>query len=76
MAAWLSWLERGIHKPKVGGSSPPAAIFFSRTMPPSSSGLGRRVLIPVTGVRVPLGVFTLVQDKAFWTKVESRAGEQ
>ncbi len=30
--------------------------------PPSSSGLGRRVLIPVTGVRVPYGVLSIDMD--------------
>ena len=31
-------------------------------LPRSSSGLGRRVLIPVTGVRVPYGVLSLEKD--------------
>ena len=35
-----------------------ATRYEIRTMPPSSSGLGYRVLIPATGVRVPLGVFS------------------
>jgi hypothetical protein len=55
--------EHGIHKPRVVGSIPTAANFdfyiliFDVPLPPSSSGLGRRVLNPVTGVRLPLGVF-------------------
>ncbi len=31
------------------------SLFFIATMAPSSSGLGRRVLSPVTRVQIPLG---------------------
>ena len=49
----------------------------SRTvMPPSSSGLGRRVLIPVTGVRVPLGVVPSPVQNSGESKVESRARQK
>ena len=55
-----AWLERQVVALEVTGSSPvthPSCLrrklkfFFS----PSSSGLGLRVFIPATGVRVPLG---------------------
>ncbi len=37
--------------------------------PPSSSGLGHRVLSPKTGVRLPLGVLQFRQLKRFFAKI-------
>jgi hypothetical protein len=39
-----------------------SAILITAAAPRSSSGLGRRVLIPVTGVRVPYGVLSIEID--------------
>ena len=42
-----------------------AAIVRLNSPPPSSSGLGHRVLSPKTGVRLPLGVLAALYFKGF-----------
>ena len=58
---WSRWSPAGPVRPRRSGEvgidrQTVSAILITAAAPRSSSGLGRRVLIPVTGVRVPYGV--------------------
>ena len=56
----ISKMIMGLIKKLKTKAKNPNNYRLTTNSPPSSSGLGRRVLNPVTGVRLPLGVFFIV----------------
>jgi hypothetical protein len=47
---------------------------MNSTLPPSSRGLGRRVLSPITGVRIPVGVVPLLPSCRIRQQTPAKAG--